>query len=617
VLDEDMIDEATVEQSRLAFGIKSLERLDLTGKTIDGRFEVERLLAEGGMGQVYLARQLSLDRRVALKVFRAEGQRDAQGAHRFANEALAAARLVSSHAVLIHDYGQLTDGLRYIAMEYVEGQPLSRLIRQDGPFSAERAVSLAGQLLECLAEAHGHEIVHRDIKPQNILIKRTATGREIAKLTDFGIARFASEDLDRELVRAGILVGTPQYVSPEQVRNEPADSRSDLYSLGIVLYEMLSGKPPFNDPLPSRTLMLHLEEPPKPLELPGPSHPHAAEIVRVVHWALAKEPGHRPQTAAALQRALEDALAGQSTSAPRFISAEMTVMLPEALAISGALVPTDAQWTARPPTEEVPAPLREGPKTLTAAASPRALLSEERTVAAPERLVRAPEPEVLHAQSTVVFDALPDAVGHTSVVPKPAAAALPPKPRVWPWFVSGAAVVLAAALGAWLVLGRGAAPAQPTAAAPPVAPAVVVPPTAPAPAPSGAPAPSPAAAASPDMRGPGASATGASPGPAPAAPPPSAPPRPSEAPPQPAEVKPTEVKPAEARPGEARMVRIVSTPPGAYVVEAGLKVGWTPFTLRLEGEARSFTLELKGYKDHVQLVDDSAPEVIEVALVPR
>lgn len=303
--------------------------LDLVGELVDNRFEVMELLAEGGMAQVYLARQLSVDRVVALKVFRSEEHQDLQGARRFEHEARAAGRLASSHTVTVHDFGRMANGLLYIAMEYVDGQPLSRLIRTEGPFDVARAVALSAQLLESLAEAHANGIVHRDVKPHNILVKRTASGREIAKLTDFGIARFDSDELDAILRRDGILVGTPQYVSPEQVRNEEVDGRADLYSLSIVLYEMLTGRPPFHSQTAAKTLVQHLEAAPRQLSLARTDGHVPSELERVVHWALAKEPGHRPSSAGEFRQALLDAVAGRPVDAPASESEERTTMLAE------------------------------------------------------------------------------------------------------------------------------------------------------------------------------------------------------------------------------------------------------------------------------------------------
>lgn len=282
------------------------EDLSLVGTVVDGRYQVERLLAEGGMGRVYLARQLSVDRTIALKVLLRSIASNVQAVQRFQNEARAASRLTSANTVTVFDFGQEPSGLLYIAMEYVEGRSLWREIESIGPFPVDRAVGITCQILESLSEAHAKGIIHRDIKPDNVLLTATATGDELAKVTDFGIAKVVSGEEHTNLTTAGMVVGTPRYLSPEQIRGQTPDARSDLYSLGVVLYEMLAGVPPFEDETPMNLLVKHLSEQPILLHRASPRVPGA--ISAVVHRALAKDRESRPESAKAFRDALVQAL---------------------------------------------------------------------------------------------------------------------------------------------------------------------------------------------------------------------------------------------------------------------------------------------------------------------
>ncbi|GMV44419.1 MAG: hypothetical protein AMXMBFR64_61350 [Myxococcales bacterium] len=284
----------------------------LVGTVVDSRYKVERLLAEGGMGRVYLARQLSVDRAIALKVLLRSIASNVSAVQRFQNEARAASRLTSANTVTVFDFGQEPSGLLYIAMEYVEGRSLWRAIESDGPFPVDRAVGIACQVLESLSEAHAKSIIHRDIKPDNVLLTATATGDELAKVTDFGIAKVLSGEERTDLTTAGMVVGTPRYLSPEQIRGEPPDARSDLYSLGVVLYEMLAGVPPFEDKVPMNLLVKHLSEQPVLLHRVSPRVSGA--VSAIVHRALAKEREARPESARAFRDALLQAVGATGPS---------------------------------------------------------------------------------------------------------------------------------------------------------------------------------------------------------------------------------------------------------------------------------------------------------------
>lgn len=207
------------------------------GQIVNERYRIVRRLGGGGMADVYLCEDLTLGRKVALKVLLRRFLGDAQFVERFRREAKAAAALNHPGIVAIYDWGQV-DGTPYIVMEYVEGETLKDLIRRRGRLGGAEAVDLTLGLLAAVGLAHRHGIVHRDIKAQNILIDRNGA----AKVTDFGIARAG----DSGMTEAGSILGTAQYLSPEQARGLPVDERSDLYSVGVVLYEMLTGRVPFS-----------------------------------------------------------------------------------------------------------------------------------------------------------------------------------------------------------------------------------------------------------------------------------------------------------------------------------------------------------------------------------
>src|SRR6266480_2686629 len=252
---------------------------------VDGRYRVLRKLGTGGMANVYLAEDQELGRRVAIKVLDDRHASDDQFVERFRREAKAAAALSHPNIVSIYDRGE-TDGTYYIAMEYLEGPNLKELVRQGTP-SIRTAITFTREILSALRLAHRRGLVHRDIKPHNILVD--AEGR--LKVTDFGIARSGPS----QMTEVGSIIGTAQYLSPEQARGAPVDQRSDLYSIGIVLYEMLTGEVPFTGESPVEIAMRHLSDTPRPPSLLRPEIP--PDLDMIVLRALAKNPEDRFQTA--------------------------------------------------------------------------------------------------------------------------------------------------------------------------------------------------------------------------------------------------------------------------------------------------------------------------------
>jgi serine/threonine protein kinase len=251
------------------------------------RYQLERRIASGGMADVWAAADDVLQRQVAVKVMRPDPDHEDLFALRFRDEALHAAALNHTNIATLFDYGE-DDGLAFLVMELVDGKPLSQLIREHGRLPADQVRSIVGQCALALGVAHEATVVHRDVKPANILVR----GDGLVKLTDFGIARAADASGH---TRAGDLLGTPCYISPEQALGRPATGASDLYALGVVAHEMLCGAKPFDKPTPIATAMSHIHEPPPPLPDDVPE-----DLAGVIEDLLAKHPQERPENARAV-----------------------------------------------------------------------------------------------------------------------------------------------------------------------------------------------------------------------------------------------------------------------------------------------------------------------------
>ncbi len=258
---------------------------DLAGRRI-GDFEILRRIGNGAMAEVYQAEQLSLKRQVALKILRPELARDPTYVQRFRREAQAVARLVHPNIVQIFEVGN-RDDLHYIAVEYVPGLNLRQWLQKNGPPDLRTALIVMRQAAAALAKAGEHGIIHRDIKPENILITHALE----VKVADFGLARLRNTEEGVELTRVGMTMGTPLYMSPEQIEGRPLDARSDIYSLGVTCYQMLAGEPPFRGDSPLAVAVQHLKKNPEPLENHRPDLPPA--LCRIVHQMMAKQPEHR------------------------------------------------------------------------------------------------------------------------------------------------------------------------------------------------------------------------------------------------------------------------------------------------------------------------------------
>ena len=285
------------------------------GTIIDGRYRVLHRLGAGGMADVYLAQDEQLDRQVALKLLHRRFAEDGAFVERFRREAQAAASLQHPNVVSIFDRGGF-EGTYYIAMEYLEGRTLKRLIREEAPLEVNRAIDLTVQMLKAARFAHRRGVIHRDLKPHNVMID----DNDHVKVTDFGIARAGASDM----TETGSIMGTAQYLSPEQAQGHAVSAPSDLYSIGIVLYEMLTGRVPFDGESPVTIALKHVAEGPVPPSQINPEIPSALE--QVVLWALNKNPADRPDDADQFIMALEQvrealaAPAGEITASMRALS---------------------------------------------------------------------------------------------------------------------------------------------------------------------------------------------------------------------------------------------------------------------------------------------------------
>jgi serine/threonine-protein kinase len=274
---------------------------DLIGEVVADRYHIVRLLGEGGMGRVYLADHVRMGRPCAIKVMHRAMSSDAGAVSRFAREAANASRINDENVAHIYDFGETKEHGIYLAMEYVEGSVLSSLIQREAPFSVERAVPIAIQVAKALKAAHFQNVVHRDLTPNNIVIAHAADGSELVKVVDFGIAK-AIQDTGEGITRTGFVVGTPKYMSPEQLIAEPVDGRSDLYSLGCILFEMLTRAHPYGTGAGPEQIIRRLTEPPAHAREFNPNIPAALEAV--LTRMLARDPMNRYPSAAELQNAL-------------------------------------------------------------------------------------------------------------------------------------------------------------------------------------------------------------------------------------------------------------------------------------------------------------------------
>ena len=275
------------------------------GRTVARNYRIVKEIARGGMGVVYLARHEELGQRVAVKFLHRRFADDEELAARFFNEARAASKVAHPYAVSIYDFSRLDDGTLFIVMEYVEGQPLYEMIRAHGRLAPRVAVPIAIQACQVLDVAHENQLVHRDVKPDNMMVIEGRDQNLTIKMLDFGIAKILDGEAGAGLTQTGMMFGTPEYMSPEQASGTGVDHRSDIYSLGVVLYEMLVGQPPFRGRNKLALLQRHIREKPTPVERACPA-PLPRGLAEAIASALAKDANDRPQSMAEFAHRLQE-----------------------------------------------------------------------------------------------------------------------------------------------------------------------------------------------------------------------------------------------------------------------------------------------------------------------
>ena len=323
----------------------SVATTDLVGQVIADRYHITKKLGEGGMGQVYLAEHVKMGRRCAIKIMSPGMMSDPDAISRFNREAANASQIGHPNVCAIYDFGETPEGLIYLAMELIDGQSLTALLDEAGTLPLARAADLTAQTADALHAAHELGIVHRDLKPDNIMVI-TGRGKDIVKVVDFGIAKAMGADGgNQKVTKTGFVVGTPEYMSPEQLAGDPVDGRSDLYSLGLVFYRSLTGLSPFPADSQQETMIKRLTDDPVPLAVARPEGRFSAELQRVMDRALARSPEQRYRNAGEFARDIR----GLTRSLTGAVDVEAGTQVVKSEDRKGAVPPTrvDAAAAAR------------------------------------------------------------------------------------------------------------------------------------------------------------------------------------------------------------------------------------------------------------------------------
>jgi eukaryotic-like serine/threonine-protein kinase len=338
---------------------------DLVGQVLADRYRVVRLVGEGGMGQVYEAQHVNINKRFALKLLRPEIVSNADAVQRFRQEAWSASSIGHENIIEIEDFATLPSGAVYLAMEFLAGLSLAERMRQEPPIDFAQALDVVIQVASGLGAAHEKGIIHRDMKPENIFLAQKH-GRAIVKILDFGIAKVSGADGNKSLTRTGTIFGTPHYMSPEQALGKALDHRSDIYSVGVIMYELFTGKVPFEAESFMGILTKHITSTPKPPREAAPDRAIPDEVEAVILRAMAKEPDERHQSMGEL---ITDVAAVAAMRAPEILQPRAGSAQMHAAQISGAM--------AAKRMTPLPSRMPSGPQSLPAGASPLSPSSQQ------------------------------------------------------------------------------------------------------------------------------------------------------------------------------------------------------------------------------------------------
>ncbi len=344
----------------------------LINQLIAGRYRVKRRIGEGGMGTVYLAEHEAIEKKVALKILHREYSANREVVERFKQEAISASRIKHPNVIDVFDFGQLEDGSCFIAMELLEGKDLGDVLAQRGVLSPEQALRITIQITRALGLAHSRGVVHRDMKPENVFLQRTPESDQLVKIVDFGIAQLRTgEESDdgpsrrRRLTKTGMIFGTPEYMAPEQARGQTVDQRTDIYSVGIILYELLTGEVPFTGASFLEVLNQHVLDPLPPLDKKRPSLEISAELTQVVNVALERV------LLAALAKSPEDRFPSMRHMAQALLDTPEGRALSLRLSAGGRSVEeVSDELVSHPPPKEAPEEVRRSAKTISGAPPP-------------------------------------------------------------------------------------------------------------------------------------------------------------------------------------------------------------------------------------------------------
>ncbi|MCW5823339.1 MAG: serine/threonine protein kinase [Cyanobacteria bacterium TGS_CYA1] len=289
---------------------------DLVGLTLSDRYEVIEVLGKGGMGVVYKGRRTQINKFVAIKVLKASLIEDEVSLKRFEQEAIASANLDDPHLISVYDFGYGPNGEPYLVMDFLEGKSLEDIIERQGPISLDRFLHIFSQVCQALSYIHSRSIIHRDLKPSNIMLVKTQSSDEFVKLVDFGIAKVIGDDqrLMQKLTATGQSFGSPLYMSPEQCMGKEVDVRSDIYSLGCVMFEALTGRTPIAGENALQTVFMHINSPPLMLNQVGPGLTHPLQVQEVIMRCLEKDPDKRFQSATEIGNLLTEMSQGDFES---------------------------------------------------------------------------------------------------------------------------------------------------------------------------------------------------------------------------------------------------------------------------------------------------------------